>query len=82
MDASDIIRRNLQVVRAAAKVQEVGLTHPTFVPTTTDGIVNVSTMTFASTEDKINFDAGMKYLSYTNGVPTVSTMNFCALRKD
>lgn len=82
MDASDIIRRNLQVARAAAKVEEVKLTHPNFVPITTDGIINVSSMTFASIDDKINFDIGMKYLSYTNGVPTVSTMNFCALRKD
>lgn len=82
MIASDVIRRNLQVVRAAAKVQEVSLKHPGFVANTTDSIVNVSSMTFSSAEAKMDFDAGMKYLSFTNGIPTVSTMNFCALRKD
>lgn len=82
MDASDIIRRNLQVTKAVAKVQEVKLTNPSFVATTTAGIINVSTMTFASTEDKIDFDIGMKYLSFTNNIPTVSTMNFCAVRKN
>jgi hypothetical protein len=80
MDASDIIRRNLQVTKAAGKVQEVKLKNPAFVATTTSGIINVSTMTFTSTEDKLDFDAGMKYLSYTNNIPTVSTMTFCALR--
>lgn len=82
MDASDIIRRNLQATRASAKVQAVVVTHPGYVATTTASATNVSTMTFQSAEDKMNFDAGMKYLSFTNGVPTVSTMNFCALRKN
>ena len=82
MDASDIIRRNLQVIRAAATVQAVKAARPAFVATTTNSIINVSTLTFDSAEDKMNFDAGMKYLSFTNGTPTVSTMQFCALRTD
>jgi len=82
MDASDIIRRNLQVIRAAATVQAVKSARPAFVATTTNSVINVSTLTFASSEDKMNFDAGMKYLSFTNGVPTVSTMQFCALRNN
>ena len=82
MDASDIIRRNLQVIKAAAAVEAITAARPNFVANTTDSIVNVSTMTFTSAEAKMDFDAGMKYLSFTNGIPTVSTMNFCALRKD
>jgi hypothetical protein len=30
----------------------------------------------------MDFEAGMRYLSFTNGIPTVSTMNFCALRNN
>lgn len=82
MDASDIIRRNLQVTRAAAKVQAVSTTNPSFVANTNNTIINVSTMTFPSTEAKMDFEAGMRYLSFTNGIPTVSTMNFCALRNN
>jgi hypothetical protein len=82
MDASDIIRRNLQVIKAAATVEAVKAARPNFVATTTNNIINVSTISFASTEAKMDFDAGMKYLSFTNGIPTVSTMNFCALRRD
>jgi hypothetical protein len=82
MDASDIIRRNLQVVRASATVQAVEAARPTFIATTTNTQINVSTLSFTSAEAKMNFDAGMKYLSFTNGTPTVSTMNFCASRKD
>lgn len=82
MDASDIIRRNLQVTKAAATVEAVKAARPSFVATTTNNIINVSTISFASAEAKMDFDAGMKYLSYTNGIPTVSTMNFCALRRD
>ena len=80
MDASDIIRRNLQVAKAAATVKTVAAARPAFVATTTNTIINVSTLTFASAEDKMDFDAGMKYLSFTSGTPTVSTMSFCALR--
>lgn len=82
MDASDIIRRNLQVIKAAATVQGVVVMRPAFVATTTNNQINVSTLSFASAEAKMDFDAGMKYLSFTNGVPTVSTMNFCSARKD
>lgn len=82
MDASDIIRRNLQVTKAAATVQSVKTVRPAFVATTVNNIINVSTLSFTSTEAKMDFDAGMKYLSFTNGIPTVSTMNFCALRTD
>jgi hypothetical protein len=80
MDASDIIRRNLQVIKAAAKVEAIAAARPTFVANTTDSITNVGTMTFASAEAKMDFEAGMKYLSYTNGIPTVSAPNFCAAR--
>ena len=82
MDASDIIRRNLQVARAAATVESVAAVRPSFVATTTNTQINVSTLSFTSAEAKMDFDAGMKYLSFTNGIPTVSTMNFCAVRKD
>lgn len=82
MDASDLIRRNLQVTRAAATVEAIATARPTFVATTTNNIINVSTLTFTSTEAKMDFDAGMKYLSFKTGVPTLSTMNFCALRTD
>jgi hypothetical protein len=82
MDASDIIRRNLQVIKAAATVQAVKAARPSFVATTTNTVINVSTLTFPSSEEKLDFEAGMKYLSFTNGIPTVSTMNFCALRRD
>jgi hypothetical protein len=80
MDASDIIRRNLQVIKAAARVQAVNTTNPSFVANTTNAQINVGVMTFPSAEAKMDFDAGMKYLSFTNGIPTVSTMNFCATR--
>jgi hypothetical protein len=80
MDASDIIRRNLQVVKAAATVQAAAAARPAFVATTTNTVTKVSTITFESAQAKMDFDAGMKYLSFTNGIPTVSTMNFCSLR--
>ena len=82
MDASDIIRRNLQVVRAAGTIQAAAALRPAFVATTTNNVTNVSTITFGSAEAKMDFEAGMKYLSFTNGVPTVSTMNFCSARRD
>ena len=82
MDASDIIHRNLQLAKAAATVQAVKAARPAFVATTTNNIINVSTLTFSTAESKMDFDAGMKYLSFTSGVPTLSTMNFCALRTD
>jgi len=62
MDASDIIRRNLQVTKAAATVQAVKAARPAFVATTTNTQINVSTLSFTSTEAKMDFDAGMKYL--------------------
>ena len=82
MDASDIIRRNLQVARAAATIQDQKTVRPAFVATTTNNVTNVSTISFGSAEAKMDFEAGMKYLSFTNGVPTVSTMNFCSARRD
>ena len=81
MDASDIIRRNLQVIRAAARVEAVSTKNPTFVANTSNSQINVSTMSFSTAEHKMDFEAGMKYLSFTNGIPTVSTMNFCATRR-
>jgi hypothetical protein len=81
MDASDIIRRNLQAINAAAKVAAVKVTNPSFTATTVNKITNLSTMTFTSEDSKINFDAGMKYLYYdTAGIPYLSTMNFCSVR--
>jgi hypothetical protein len=82
MDASDIIRRNLQVVRAVGTVQTAAAKRPDFVATTTNAVTKVSTISFTSAEAKMDFDAGMKYLSFTNGIPTVSTMKFCSLRID
>ena len=80
MDASDLIRRNFQVTNASAKVAAVKVTRPAFLANTVNNITNVSTMTFASAEDKMTFDAGIQYLKYTTGVPTVSTMSFCGSR--
>jgi len=80
MDASDIIRRNQQVVNAASKVAEVKLKNAAFVANTVSNITYVSTMTFLSSEEKVNFDAGMRFVTYTSGIPTVSTMSFCASR--
>lgn len=81
MDASDIIRRNLQTINAAAKVAAVKATNTSFVPTTVNNITNLSSMTFTSEDSKINFDAGMKYLYYdATGIPYMSTMNFGSVR--
>lgn len=81
MDASDIIRRNLQTINAAAKVAAVKATIPSFTATTVNNITNLSTMRFTSEDSKINFNAGMKYLYYdATGIPYVSSMNFCAAR--
>jgi hypothetical protein len=80
MDASDLLRRNFQVTNASAKVAAVKVNRPAFVANTVNNITNVSTMTFASAEDKMTFDAGIQYLKYTAGVPTLSTMSFCGAR--
>ena len=80
MDASDIIRRNEQVTNAAAKVEQVKLKNPSFVANTVSNITYVSTMTFSNSQEKVNFDTGMQFIKYTSGIPTVSTMIFCASR--
>jgi hypothetical protein len=80
MDASDIIRRNEQVANAAAKVSQVKLKNTLFVANTVSNITYVSTMTFSNSQEKINFDTGMQFITYTSGIPTVSTMVFCASR--
>lgn len=80
MDASDIIRRNEQVANAAAKVAQIKLKNSLFVANTVSNITYVSTMTFSNSQEKINFDTGMQFITYTSGIPTVSTMSFCASR--
>ena len=80
MDASDIIRRNEQVANAAAKVAQIKLKNSLFVANTVSNITYVSTMTFSNSQEKINFDTGMQFITYTSGIPTVSTMAFCASR--
>lgn len=82
MDASDIIRRNLQVTQATAKVSAIKVNRPSFIANTTNNSIKVGPMTFPSSDDKLIFDSGMKYLSFSNDIPTVSTMQFCALRTD
>ena len=46
-----------------------------------NNITYIESIKFASQEDKMNFDAGMKYVYYdAAGIPYVSSMNFCAQR--
>ena len=81
MDASELIRRNLQATVSAAAVETSKKANPAFIPTTTNNITLLSTITFVSEDNKINFDAGMRYLYYdAAGIPYLSTMNFCAQR--
>jgi hypothetical protein len=78
MDASDLIRKKLQTTVATAAVSASTQTTPV---TTQNNITTLKTISFASQDDKMNFDAGMKYVYYdAAGVPNVSTMNFCAQR--
>ncbi len=81
MDASDLIRRKIQATIAEGAVAIAKQANPAFIPTTTNNITLLSTITFASQDDKMNFEAGMKYVYYdAAGVPTMSTMNFCSQR--
>ena len=46
-----------------------------------NNLTYIESIKFASQEDKMNFDAGMRYVYYDNaGIPYVSSMNFCAQR--
>lgn len=46
-----------------------------------NNITYIESIKFASQEDKMNFDAGMRYVYYdAAGIPYLSTMNFCAQR--
>jgi hypothetical protein len=73
MEPSDIIRRNNEVVIAASRVASARSTNPSFTPVTVNSITAVSTMTFASSDDKLVFDDGMRYLNYSaTGIPAVS----------
>jgi hypothetical protein len=46
-----------------------------------NNITYIQSIKFASQEDKINFDAGMRYVYYdAAGIPYVSSMNFSAQR--
>jgi hypothetical protein len=78
MDASDLIRKKLQTVVATATVSASVQTNPV---TTQNNITSVQTINFASQDDKINFETGMKYVYYdAAGIPYVSSMNFCVQR--
>ena len=78
MDASDLIRKKLQTTVATAAVSASTQTTPV---TTQNNITTLKTIPFASQEDKMNFEAGMKYVYYDpTGVPYVSSMNFCVQR--
>jgi hypothetical protein len=78
MDASDLIRKKLQTVVATATVSASVQTNPV---TTQNNITSLQTIKFASQDDKINFDAGLRYVYYdAAGIPNVSSMNFCAQR--
>lgn len=78
MDASDLIRKKLQTVAATAAVSASAQATPI---TTQNNITTLKTIPFASQEDKMNFDAGMRYVYYdAAGIPYVSSMNFCAQR--
>jgi hypothetical protein len=74
MEPSDIIRRNNEVVIAASKVAYAKFKNPSFTPVTVNSITAVSTMTFASADDKMTFDDGMRYLDYSaGGIPVLFT---------
>jgi hypothetical protein len=46
-----------------------------------NNITYIESIKFASQEDKMNFDAGLRYVYYdAAGIPNVSSMNFCAQR--
>lgn len=46
-----------------------------------NNITYIESIKFASQEDKMNFDAGLRYVYYdAAGIPYVSSMNFCAQR--
>jgi len=78
MDASEVIRKKLQTTVATAAVSASAQTTPM---TTQNNITTLKTISFASQDDKMNFDAGMKYVYYdAAGIPNVSSMNFCAQR--
>jgi hypothetical protein len=78
MDASDLIRKKLQTVVATAAVSASAQTTPI---TTQNNITTLQTISFASQDDKMNFDAGLRYVYYdAAGIPYLSTMNFCAQR--
>jgi hypothetical protein len=81
MDASELIRRKLQATISAAAVESSKKGNAAFIPVTTNNITLLSTMTLVSEDNKINFDAGMRYLYYdAAGIPYLSSMNFCAQR--
>jgi hypothetical protein len=78
MDASDLIRKKLQTTVATATVSASVQTNPV---TTQNNITSLQTINFASQDNKINFDTGMKYVYYDSaGIPYVSSMNFCVQR--
>jgi len=46
-----------------------------------NNITYIESIKFASQQDKMNFDAGLRYVYYdAAGIPYVSSMNFCAQR--
>lgn len=56
-----------------------GALQATYTPQ--NNITYIESIKFASQEDKMNFDAGMRYVYYdAAGIPYVSSMNFCAQR--
>ena len=74
MEPSDIIRRNHEVVIASSKVASARSKNPAYTPVTVNSITAVSTMTFASADDKMTFDDGMRYLDYSvGGIPVLSS---------
>jgi hypothetical protein len=61
--------------------QSVGSSPLIATYTPQNNITYIESIKFASQQDKMNFDAGLRYVYYdAAGIPYVSSMNFCAQR--